>query len=455
MSSRLYKTLALNLILILLVVTLSCNRGQALVYFLNFKPEVAKVYEDVAKAYEDETGVKVKVVTASAGTYEDTLTSEVLKTNQPTIFQVNGPIGYSKWKEYCYDLKNTNLYKTLIDKTIAITENGNVYGIPFAIEGYGLVYNKTVFSEYFAQDNKATSLNNVDEITNFNQFKEIVVDLDKYIKGEKPLKNAPSIEKLEGVFASTSLSSGSQWPYQTHLANIPFYYEFLEKNPDNAVLGGLDIKTGEFEFKYNQEFKNVFDLYLNYGVKEKTTLGTVTTNYAATEFGTGKAAILQQGNWIYNEISKITEGNVITKDNIGMMPIYIGHENEETLTIPVGTENYFCVNKKVSQEKIDASIKFLEWLFSSETGKDFLINKLGFIAPFTTFTADEKPQDPLAKEVLRLMEMTNRTTIPWAFTAIPSDEFKNEFGGMLLLYAQGQKTWEDVVNKVKEVWVVK
>ena len=34
-----------------------------------------------------------------------------------------------------------------------------------------------------------------------------------------------------------------------------------------------------------------------------------------------------------------------------------------------GTENFFCINKEASAEDQAASIAFVEWLFSSETGK--------------------------------------------------------------------------------------
>lgn len=49
--------------------------GKGSVYFLNFKPEVAEVWEEIAKEYTDETGVEVKVQTAASGTYEQTLKS--------------------------------------------------------------------------------------------------------------------------------------------------------------------------------------------------------------------------------------------------------------------------------------------------------------------------------------------------------------------------------------------
>ena len=43
------------------------------VYFLNFKPEIADIYKEIAQKYEAEKGVKVKVVTAASNTYETTL----------------------------------------------------------------------------------------------------------------------------------------------------------------------------------------------------------------------------------------------------------------------------------------------------------------------------------------------------------------------------------------------
>ncbi len=46
--------------------------GQEL-YYLNFKPEVAEIYGKIAEAYKAETGNTLKVVTAAAGTYEQTL----------------------------------------------------------------------------------------------------------------------------------------------------------------------------------------------------------------------------------------------------------------------------------------------------------------------------------------------------------------------------------------------
>ena len=85
------------------------------VYYLSFKPEQDQIWQDVAKAYTEETGVEVKVVTAASGTYEQTLKSEVAKSDAPTLFQINGPVGLKNWIDYTADLSETDFYKNLLD----------------------------------------------------------------------------------------------------------------------------------------------------------------------------------------------------------------------------------------------------------------------------------------------------------------------------------------------------
>ena len=128
------KLMALALTLILALGCLGAFAEETTeIYFLNFKPEIAEVYEEIAATYEAETGVHVNVVTAAAGTYEQTLRSEIAKADAPTIFQINGPVGLQSWKDYCLDLADTEFYNMLSDKTLAVTEGDAVYGIPYVV----------------------------------------------------------------------------------------------------------------------------------------------------------------------------------------------------------------------------------------------------------------------------------------------------------------------------------
>ena len=245
------------------------------------------------------------------------------------------------------------------------------------------------------------------------------------------------------------MAAGEQWRWQTHLANLPLYYEFKDNTSfDNSVLAGL--AANEIEFKYAENFKNVFDLYTNNSCVEKGLLGAKTVNDSMADFALGKCAMVQNGNWAWSQISSV-DGNTVNENDIKFLPIYTGVAGEETQGLCVGTENYFAINSQVSEAKQKASMDFLNWLFTSDTGKAYVTNDLGFIAPFDSFTDAEKPSDPLSKEVLAWMEK-DTTSVVWTFAAFPSEDFKNAFGDALLEYVQGGMDWDQVVTVVKDSW---
>lgn len=410
----------------------SSKKKTGSVYYLNFKPEVAEVWEEIADTYTKETGVDVRVITAASGTYEQVLQSEIAKREAPTLFQINGPIGYETWSKFCLDLKDTELYDHLLDKSLAVESNGGVYGIPYVVEGYGIIYNDSIMKKYFALPDKAVSISSAEEINNYDLLKAVVEDMTAH---KEQLG-------IEGVFASTSLSSGEDWRWQTHLMNLPIYYEFNDKGVND-----LD----EIDFTYADNFKNIFDLYVNNSCTDKMELGSKTVSDSMGEFAQGKVAMVQNGNWAWSQIESM-DGNVVGEDDVKFLPIYIGVDGEESQGICIGTENYFSVSSWASKEDQQATIDFVEWLFTSDVGKDYVTNKLGFIAPFDTFNDDEEPDDPLAQQVIAAMSDDSKQSVAWNFTAFPGQLFKDQFGADLLSYVKGEMTWDDVVSDAKTQW---
>ena len=408
--------------------------GVKSIYFLNFKPEIASKYEAIAAKYKEEKGIEVRVQTAASGEYEKTLTSEMAKSDPPTIFQINGPVGYENWKDYCADLKDSELYQLVSDKSLAVKSGDGVYGIPYVVEGYGIIYNNAIMTKYFATEGaKAASM---DEINNYAKLAEVVEDMTA--KKEEL--------GIDGVFASTSLKTGDDWRWQTHLMNMPLYYEFNTGTGD-VITNCLEAK--ELEFKYADNYKNIFDLYTNNSTTDKNLLGGKTVADSMAEFAAGKCAMVQNGNWAWGDIKA---GGVVKEEDVKYLPIYTGIDGEETQGLCIGTENYFAINSEVDAATQQASMDFLVWLFTSDYGKNAVVNELGFVAPFTSFGDNEKPTDPLAKEVLAWMEKDGFTSVKWSFAGIPSEQWKNDFGASLLKYVQGQKEWTDVVSDAKTSW---
>ena len=114
------------------------------VFFLNFKPEQDAQWQELAKIYTEETGVPVTIKTAASGQYETTLKADMAKSDAPTLFQVNGPVGLAAWKDYCYDLSGTPIAGELTSEDFALMNGEEMAGIGYVLETYGIIYNKAL-----------------------------------------------------------------------------------------------------------------------------------------------------------------------------------------------------------------------------------------------------------------------------------------------------------------------
>ena len=396
------------------------------VYYLNFKPEAADQWAALAKEYTKEKGVDVKVQTAASGTYEQTLKSEIAKTEAPTLFQVNGPVGYQNWKKYTADMSNTDVYKELTNQDVALKDGDKVVGVPYVMETYGLIYNKDILNKYFALDGaKATSM---DEIDNFDTLKAVADDMQAR-KDELGIK---------GAFTSAGFDSSSDWRFKTHLANLPLYYEFKD---DNVTEQPATIKG-----TYLPNYKKIFDLYITDSTTDPTQLSAKTGDDANSEFALGEAAFYQNGTWAWTDLQKAG----MKAESVGMMPIYTGVKGEEKQGLTTGSENYWCINDKASDADKKATEDFLSWVITSDTGKKAISQDMGFTTPFKTFD-DVKFDNPLTEAAVE-DQKSGTTQVSWNFTMMPSEEWKNKVGQALLEYAQGTGKWDAVKTAFVDGW---
>ena len=396
------------------------------VYYLNFKPEAADQWTALAKEYTKEKGVEVKVQTAASGTYEQTLKSEIAKTEAPTLFQVNGPVGYQNWKKYTADMSNTDVYKELTNQDVALKDGDKVVGVPYVMETYGLIYNKDILNKYFALDGaKATSM---DEIDNFDTLKAVADDMQAR-KDELGIK---------GAFTSAGFDSSSDWRFKTHLSNLPLYYEFKD---DNVTEQPATIKG-----TYLPNYKKIFDLYITDSTTDPTQLSAKTGDDANSEFALGEAAFYQNGTWAWTDLQKAG----MKAESVGMMPIYTGVKGEEKQGLATGSENYWCINDKASDADKKATEDFLSWVITSDTGKKAISQDMGFTTPFKTFD-DVKFDNPLTEAAVE-DQKSGKTQVSWNFTMMPSEEWKNKVGQALLEYAQGTGKWDAVKTAFVDGW---
>ena len=390
--------------------------GEGKVYYLNFKPEADEAWQNLAKAYTEETGTEVTVVTAASGQYETTLQSEMAKSDAPTLFQVNGPVGLKNWKDYCYDLKDSEIFSQLTSDAYALKDGETVPGIAYVIESYGLITNKTLLEK---------AGYTLDDIKSYDQLKTVADDIQSR-KDELGIK---------GAFTSAGMDASSDWRFKTHLANLPIYYEYQEEGIDD---------TAEIKGTFLENYKNLFDLYITDSTCDPAELSAKTADDSRNEFVNSEAVFYQNGSWEYAELAK-TFGD----DELAMIPIYFGVDDENQ-GLATGTENYWCVNKNASEEDIQATLDFMNWCVTSETGTKAMSEDMGFTIPFKTAVV---PTNVFVKQDAEYTE-AGLTPVSWNFTTMPSEEWKNGVGTALTSYAAKTGSWDEVVSAFVDNWAM-
>ncbi len=398
------------------------NSSSGSVYYLNFKPEQAAQWEQVADQYTQLTGVPVTVVTAASGTYEDALRSELAKNDPPTLFQVNGPVGLQTWRDWCLDLRDTQLYQSLQSPEFALEDGGEVPAVAYAIETYGLIYNKRLLADYCAMDGAVIA--DASEITGFETLKAVAED----IQARK--------EELGvlGAFASAGMDASSDWRFKTHLVNLPLYYEYR----DEGISSAESIRG-----TYLPQLKQIWDLYIHNATCPPAMIGAKTGEDAASEFALGEAVFYQNGTWAYADAT--AEG--IADEELGMLPIYIGVPGEENQGLCTGSENYWCINRRAAQEDIEATKAFVDWLSATAEGRHAMTVQLGFATPF----ASAQPQNALHRAAQQDLQ-SGRKPVAWVFPTIPSERWKTAVGAAMLEYAQGGVGWDAVETAFVDGW---
>ena len=248
-------------------------------------------------------------------------------------------------------------YKQVKSDDFVLKEGDKVSGIAYVIETYGIIYNKTLLAKYCEMD--GAKIKDASEINSFAKLKEVADDIQAK---KKDLG-------VDGAFTSAGMDSSSDWRFKTHLANLPIYYEYKADGIDS---------TEAIKGTYLEQYKQIFDLYLEDSTCDPKLLASKTGDESAAEFATSKAVFYQNGTWAYGDITK----NGLKDEDLGMLPIYIGVDGEENQGLCTGSENYWCVNSKASEADIKATLDFMNWCVTSDKGRDKIANKMGFVTPF-------------------------------------------------------------------------
>ena len=419
MKKLLAMLLAVAMVLSMAVMVSAEETGS--VYYLNFKPEFDGALQELAATYTAKTGVQVKVVTAASGQYSDTLTGEMSKSSAPTIFNIGNMSGLEDWDDYALDLTDTAIAAELnTDAFNLYNAEGELKAIPNCYESFGIIVNTKLLEK---------AGHSLDEIVDFASLKAVADDI-----------HARADELGFDAFSAAGLDSSSSWRFSGHLANMPLYYEFR----DDEVTEMPATITGA----YMDNFKNIWDLYINDSAADATSLTTSTGDESKAQFIEGKAAFYQNGTWEY---AGLIDGGM-TDDELAMIPIYCGVEGEENAALCSGTENCWAINAKASQADIQASIDFLVWLVTDPDASATYVAQLGAV-PF------KHCPDSTNKFIVdgNALLAEGKYPVTWAFNYTPNvDSWRATVVTALANYSadQNDANWAKVVEAFVDGWAI-
>ena len=333
--------------------------GTEIVIFQS-KVEIVDQLEACAQAFEDETGIKVEVWGTTGDDYLQQLKTKLANNQGPTIFNQTGYSELEMLQGYAADLTDLSIVPEVADGLLdPVKVDDKVYGIPYTVEGFGLVYNKDLCD--------ASTLKSTDDFINL-------------IKEQK----ANGVEGFE-LSQETYFLIG-------HILNTPFA---LQDNPEQFI---ADLEEGKVKMADNEIFKEFADMMVQ--IRENCQ-NPLEQNYDGEvgDLATGKAAMIHQGNWC---ISLLQDFEF---ENVGLAPLPLAGNDKLAVAAP----SYWTVNSQATEQEQAAAKKFIEWLYTSETGKSFLYDEFKFIPVLKNDTSENL--DVLSAEVSKYV--SEGKTIGW------------------------------------------
>ena len=387
------------------------------VYWLNFKPEADQALQQIAKTYREQTGVEVRIVTAASGQYESTLTAEMDKSNPPTLFVVGNNAALERWGGYCYNLKDTPVYDKLTTDDFTLYDGeGRACAIGYCYECFGLIVNKNLLER---------AGYSVLDIKDFASLKTVAEDI--HTRAE---------ELGFDAFTSSGLDESSAWRFTGHLANMPLYFEARD-------VGGWKGTPSKISGKYLDQYRNIWDLYINNSSVDPRTLATPGHD-AQAEFGRGEAVFYQNGSWEYSAL--VNDYGMDPKD-LAMIPIYTGAKGEENIGLCCGTENCWAVNAQAPMADIQATLDFMHWMVTDPEGTKVLAEQFGQI-PFE----DAPDVDNVFLRDAETYLQNGNETVDWVFTYTPNvARWRAALNSALTRYSSGGD-WSAVETAFVDGW---
>lgn len=390
--------------------------GVVTVDFFNQKPEITAQLEELADMYSEETDGNTRVMITTVGSGEGSagLQARFSSGDEPALMMLGGLPEVERYSDSLIDVSELEVTDTLIDGTL---EGGTIddipLGIPLNLEGFGWMYNREIFEEAGI---------NPDSIQSYDDFAEAVETLD-------------SQKEELGIDEVFAFSGG-----ENYIAN-QFSANFTSPEFNESIIESYEAK--ELNWEYGDQMKKYTDLFNQYNVQP---ILTVDYSRSVEElFVNDKVAMVHQGIWIVPTLNDIDPS--FAKEKLGLLPVY--GESDTEGKIIAGAPFYIGVNKNLDDAVVEESKNFLDWMYTSEEGKEMITGDLAFV-PAQEGYEPEDISDPVSQELYRALlagetgAMTHKQYPDGWFQQVLYPEYQK--------YLNGDQTWEDFEMNTAEAF---
>lgn len=331
------------------------------------KVEIIDQLEELAETYRDETGVEVEVWGTTGDDYMQQLKTKMANNQGPTVFSLLPGSESATMENYLEDLSDLSFVDKIAEGMADTNSEGAVVGIPYTMEGFGMIYNKDLI--------------NAEDVTDYDSFVKMLQD-----------------QQANGV-NGFGLSQESYFLIG-HILNTPFA---LQEDPLAYI---EQLNAGEVKMADTPEFQEFAKFYE--AIREYS-YNPLEENYdkECGDFATGKTAAIHQGNWCYTMFADYD-----VDFEIGLAPVPISGNDKVAVSVPAA----WYVNSQASDAEKKAGKDFLEWLYTSESGQDYLMNAFGFLPVVDGMESDSL--DPISAQVAEYA--AEGKTITWPMNAWPT-----------------------------------
>jgi raffinose/stachyose/melibiose transport system substrate-binding protein len=376
------------------------NEGSAdKITIFQSKVEISEQLEALAKEYTEETGVEVEVWGTTGDDYFQQLQIRLNSNQGPSIFSLGHLTEAQRLESYLYDFSNEDFVEN-IAPNMALEHNDKIVGIPYGVEGFGLVYNKDLVSE------------------------EDIADYESFVS---------TLEKFKGEDVNGLSLSQEAYFLIGHLSNYPFSLQednlqFIEQ-----------LNNGEVTMAETEEFQQFGEVMEVIRANAPSPLD-ISYDEQIGDFATGKTAMIHQGNWAWGMFEDYE-----LDFEVGMAPFPLMDNNK----LSVGVGQNWAINANKDEAEVQAAVDFINWVYTSETGNRYLVENFGFIPAFTNI--DSGDLDPLSQAVSEAT--VNGNTIPWSFNFYPANLVVNDFAPATQnFFLTEDMTGEEYIQSLDQAW---